>query len=94
MLIHITYSYYQDFHVKQVVVAEKIKGSHLLVSWKIQQTKMLVTGQTGNALPIRTNIIKVGFKSWLLTCSSNITFINFEPTFIYWFWLVERDKFS
>ena len=29
---------------------------------------------SGNTLPIRTNIIKVGSKSWLLTCSSNITF--------------------
>ena len=27
---------------------------------------------SGNTLPIRTNIIKVGSKSWLLTCSSNI----------------------
>ena len=31
-------------------------------------------GWSGNTLPIRTNIIKVGSKSWLLTCSSNITF--------------------
>ena len=35
-------------------------------------------GWAGNTLPIRTNIIKVGSMSWLLTCSSNI-----EPSFIY-----------
>ena len=29
-------------------------------------------GWTGSILQIRTNIIKVGSKSWLLTCSSNI----------------------
>ena len=29
-------------------------------------------GWSGSILPIRTNIIKVGSKSWLLTCSSNI----------------------
>ena len=28
---------------------------------------------SGSILQIRTNIIKVGSKSWLLTCSSNIT---------------------
>ena len=50
---------------------------------KIQQTKMLVTcqrfgdlfflGWSGSILQFRQNIIKVGSKSWLLTCSSNIT---------------------
>ena len=49
---------------------------------KIQQTKMLVTCErfgdfylawSGSILQIRTNIIKVGSKSWLLTGSSNIT---------------------
>ena len=30
-------------------------------------------GWSGSILQIRTNIIKVGSKSWLLTCSSNIT---------------------
>ena len=35
-------------------------------------------GWSGITLPIRTNLIKVGSKSWLLTSSNNITFI-------YWF---------
>ena len=49
---------------------------------KIQKTKMFVTcqrfgdlfyfGQSGIILQIRTDMIKVGSKSWLLTCSSNI----------------------
>ena len=30
-------------------------------------------GWSGSTLPIRTNIIKVGSKLWLLTCSSDIT---------------------
>ena len=30
-------------------------------------------GWSGSILQIRTNITKVGSKSWLLTCSSNIT---------------------
>ena len=30
-------------------------------------------GWSGSILQIRTNIIKVGSKSWLLSCSSNIT---------------------
>ena len=30
-------------------------------------------GWSGITLPIRTNLIKVGSKSWLLTCFSNIT---------------------
>ena len=46
---------------------------------KIQQTKMLFTGQrfglgwSGSILQFRQDIIKVGSKSWPLTCSSNIT---------------------
>ena len=52
---------------------------------KIQQTKMLVTCQrfgvlflfglvwSGSILQFRQNIRKVGSKSWLLICSSNIT---------------------
>ena len=50
---------------------------------KIQQTKMLVTcqrfgicfylGWSGSILLFRQNIVKVGSKSWQLTCSSNIT---------------------
>ena len=49
---------------------------------KIQQTKMLVTfqrfgdlylGVSSSILSFRQNIIKVGSKSSLLTCSSNIT---------------------
>ena len=50
---------------------------------KIQQTKMLVMcqrfgvcfhlGWSGSILQFKQNMIKVGSKSWLLTCSSNIT---------------------
>ena len=50
---------------------------------KIQQTKMLVTcqrfwdlflfGLVWQYSSVQKNIIKVGSKSWLLTCSSNIT---------------------
>ena len=47
---------------------------------KIHQTKMLVTCQrfgdlclSGSILQYRQNIIKVGSKSWVLSCSSNIT---------------------
>ena len=55
-----------------------------LVDPKIQQTKMFVTCQrfgdlfnvficAGLAVFYKSDIIKVGSKSWLLTCSSNIT---------------------
>ena len=50
------------------------------VRTKIQHTKMLVTCQKfvdlflfGLVWQFRQNILKVGSKSWLLTCSSNIT---------------------
>ena len=53
------------------------------VTSKIQQTKISVTfqrfrdlfylGWSSSILQVRTNMIKVGSKSWLFTCSSNIT---------------------
>ena len=57
-------------------------ASDIQFQTKIQQTKMLVTcqrfgicfylGWSGSILQLRQNMIKVGSKSWLLTCSSNI----------------------
>ena len=44
-------------------------------------------GWSGSILQFRQNIIKVRTKSWLLTCSSNITF-----TFIHWLCFEERAK--
>ena len=45
--------------------------------WRLLCVKGLVIcfylGWFDSILPIRNNIIKVGSKSWLLTCSSNIT---------------------
>ena len=38
-------------------------------------------GWSGSILQFRQNIIKIGSKSWLLTCSSNITF----PSISYYF---------
>ena len=43
-------------------------------------------GWSGSILQIRTYMIKVGSKLWLLTCSSNITFID-------WLCFEERAKF-
>ena len=61
-------------------VSEKVLNN----SWfwpKIKQTKMLVKGLlicfylcwSGSILQFRQNMIKVSSRSWLLTCSSNIT---------------------
>ena len=43
-------------------------------------------GWSGSILEIRTNIIKVGSKSWLLTCSSNITLSL--PSYVYTLFLL------
>ena len=47
-------------------------------------------GWSGSILHFRQSIIKVGSKSWLLTCSSNITLSLL--TFIHCFCFVERAK--
>ena len=55
-----------------------LQWSHLLLHTKIQQTKVkglvicFYLGWSGSILQFRQNIIKVGSKSWLLTCRSNI----------------------
>ena len=71
---------------------------------KIQQTKMLVMlhvkslviclyldwlGWSGSILQLRQNMIKVGSKSCLLTCSSNVTL----SLPIHWICFEERVKF-
>ena len=64
-------------------------------------------GWSGSILQFRQNIIKVGLKSWLLTCSNNITlslpsyngsalkreldFCNGYLSLLY-FWLEERSR--
>ena len=47
-------------------------------------------GWSGSILQFKQNIIKVGWKSWLLTCSSNITLRL--CTFIHWLCFEERAK--
>ena len=62
----------------------KISRFVKLISSRTQQTNMILVtcqglvicfylGWSGSILQFRRNMIKVGSKSWLLTCSSNIT---------------------
>ena len=67
-------------YFKTIIIVYGLRSHAGCVQAKIHQTKMLVTcqrfgdlGWSGSTLPIRTNIIKVGSKLRLLTCSSNIT---------------------
>ena len=63
-------------------MAKKLATSNLHIKAKIQQTKMLVTCQRFGELflfglvwqysSIQKNKIKVGSKSWILTCSCHI----------------------
>ena len=50
----------------------------------------LFLGCSGSILQIRTNMIKVGSKSWLLTCSSNIT--QSLPSSIGSYWLRQPKR--
>ena len=54
----------------------KIKNIAMLVKCQMFGD-LCFFGRSGSILQIRTNLIKIGSKSWLLTCST-----NFEPTYL------------
>ena len=89
LTIFVPFSFHYEMHFAKFSLQNPCKNNHnviiiLLTKYqyvctKIQQTKMLVTCQRFDdlfligLLQFRQNIIKVGSKSWLLACSSNIT---------------------